>query len=282
MIDNLFDDILEWYDTDMAINEAQFIDASVCYTEAEQFYITEADMQTIINALKKFIYTIISKMERFANEVAIRISSFVRSSKYTSRMVKLRTQLKKEDRNKTIEIEDIWKLKNTYLKATHDLQKYCDKFSKNQYSNTDEIDRDLKIFINLYEEYNTKLEEISKEKITIKVKNMLDFLDQELSGKSDIVESLNSTIDCMKRMEVQATLYSQKEELLGAAMLPKPDSWDKRLKDKKDNVVDTVKKGVNTHIFGNLKKLFHALFGGLASFVRKWTIRIITVMTIII
>ena len=290
MEDNIFYEISKNFDNDFAIIEARMIEADVLFLEtAEARYITEKDNKSLGDSLKKFFYTLIERLRRLASDISIKISSTVRSAQYQSKMKKLRNELKKENRDKIITVPNIWKLKNTYMKDVRILEKYSNKFAKNRYNNTDEVDRDLRIFTELYKNFDEDLTKISKEKVNIQVSTMLDFLDKELSGKNDVVSTLNVCIDSMKKMEAEAARFSEKEDIFGAKMLDnKNHSKLSNLKDdaKSDlnNFKNDIAEGTGNGIKWILSKilgLFHKVTSIFTGFVKKWVVGIMTVCLLI-
>ena len=88
------------------------------------------------------------------------------------------------------------------------------------------------------------MEKAYEKKIKISVKKALDFVENELRGKSELMQSINDSVSIFSEIEQEANNLKTKMNVLGADVIPK-------------------------HV-GFIQKMVNAIGG----FIRKWVTRI--------
>ena len=138
-----------------------------------------------------------------------------------------------------------WEMKRIFSKYYEDLTQYAKKFSKVKYTKTWQIEDDLAEFDKLIDECNRELEKASEKKIKVSVEKALNFVEDELRGKSEILKALNNSLRDFAEIEQNADQLRTKMNVLGTDVIPR-------------------------HV-GFIQKMTN----GISKFVRKWVARII-------
>lgn len=126
-----------------------------------------------------------------------------------------------------------------------DLWKYGKKFQKINYKSVDQIDKDMDRFNSLLNHYNKELEKIENKEYTIKIKDAIEFVSNEIDGQSKVLETINSSISQVKEMETVASNLELKRNTLGNDVIPKHVFFLKRIC---NSILGFVKKKVSKFI----------------------------------
>ena len=151
------------------------------------------------------------------------------------------TQLTQKD----VKMVDYWEVRKIFNKYYKEMTDYAKKFSKVKYTKTWQIEDDLDAFNKLMDKCNNELEEVTSKKITVSISKALDFVEDELRGKSEILSSLNDSIRDFAEIEQIANELRTKMNVLGADVIPK-------------------------HV-GFIQKMVNSISG----FIRKWVVKFI-------
>lgn len=210
-------------------------------------YVTEKVRDSLWTELKKFFSKIVLSIQSFIKELRVKIEYAITEKQINTKLRDLRQSIKdkQSDGTKTIEMIDYWEMKRIFAKYYDDLSKYAKKFSKVKYTKTWQIEDDLKAFNELLDTCNNELEKASEKKVTISIMKALDFVEDEIRGKSEIFKSLNDSLRDFAEIQQNADQLKTKMDILGADVIPK-------------------------HV-GFIQKMIN----GICGFVRKWTVRII-------
>lgn len=218
------------------------------YTEdlLTNHYVTEAVKDSLWSKLKQFFTKFILSIKSFIKELQLKIEYTVKEKQIKEKLTQMRKDLKeKQLTQKDVKMIDYWEVKRIFNKYYEDLTKYAKKFSKVKYTKTWQIEDDLDAFNKLIEKCNEELEEKINKKITVPISKALDFVEDELRGKSEILSSLNDSIRDFAEIEQIAEELKTRMDILGAEVIPKH--------------VNFIQRMVNA-------------IGG---FIRKWTVKII-------
>ena len=210
-------------------------------------YVTEAVKTSLWTNVKQFFTKIILAMKDFIKELQIKIEYAISEKQIRNKLTELRQSIKdkKYEGAKSIEMIDYWEMKRTFTKYYDDLSKYAKKFSKVKYTKTWQIEDDLEEFDKMLNNCNRELESISNKKISVSIEKALDFVEDEIRGKSEIFKSLNDSLRDFEEVQRNADNLKTKMTILGADVIPKH--------------VNFIQKMIN----------------GISSFVRKWAVKII-------
>lgn len=233
-----------------------FIDAIALFTESCQvtYIVTEKSKETLYEAIKRFFSDIIGAFQEFCANVSLDVEEKLRKNDTKRRLDDMHKQLRglSKDKIPYVQVVDVWSLKEEYLKAVNDLSEIGKKISGMKYKNTTEIDEDLALFNKKVNEYDTILTESIEKKIKVKTDVMLCFVEDEVSGRSKVITSLNDAISLFKRMQKDAELLEKRRDRLGADVIPK--------------------------YTGVVRRVTLAI----SNFFKKWVVRIITTFCLII
>ena len=209
------------------------IEAVATFTEScnDSFYVTERQKDTLFVKIKKFFADMIIALKNFKNQIITDVNRKVRESKIDMKLRSLHKDLKNSDQ-KTTEIEDVWALKNTYLDAVFDLKSYAKRVSKMEYRNTIQIDSDLEDFNKILAKYEEKIEKISEKKKKVSTVSLLKFVEDELSGRSKVLDTLNDSITIMEQMKNDVEALEAKKAILGPDVIPKHVGFLRKIANK--------------------------------------------------
>ena len=248
-MDELFFEYESTFDGSMAYPNSCLESAILTYTEdlLSNHYVTEAVKETLWTRLKQFFAKIILALKNFDKQLQINLDHAIAEKQIRKKLDTLYKELKDNQSSgiKTVEIIDYMNMKSIFFKYRNELTMYAKKFSKIKYTKTWQIEDDLKEFNTLYEKYTKELEEASHKKIKISVKKALDFVEDEIRGKSEILKSINDSTRDFAEIENIAEELQTRMNILGAEVIPK-------------------------HV-GFIQKMVNSI----SSFVRKWTVKII-------
>ena len=178
----------------------------------------------------------------------------VRSAEFETRLRKLHKELKEGQKGgiKDVEVHDVWTMTNKYLRCVDELKRYAKKFAEMKYKRTSQIDDDISQFNTIMERYKNELEEASKKTIEVPLKDMLDFVEDEISGRSNVMSTLNDAITILQQMDKDCELIEKRKDILGPDIIPK-------------------------HI-GFIRRIAYSISG----FFKKWAVKIISTVVFIV
>lgn len=219
------------------------------YTEnlLTNHYVTEAVKESLWTKLKQFFTKIIVSLRNFDRELEIKITHVIAEKRIRQKLDSLHKELKDNQSAgiKTVEIIDYENMKSIFFKYRNELSSYAKKFSKVKYTKTWQIEDDLKEFNNVYEKYTKELEEASQKKIKVSVSKALNFVEDEIRGKSEVLKTINDSTTDFKEIENIAQGLQNKMDILGAEVIPK-------------------------HV-GFIQKMVNSI----SAFVRRWAVKIV-------
>lgn len=223
--------------------------AILTYTEdlLSNHYVTEAVKDSLWTRLKQFFTKIILSLQNFAKELKVKIEYVITEKQIKHKLNSLHKELKEKQTEgiRNIEMVDYWEMKRIFKKYHSELTAYAKRFSKISYTKTWQIEDDLKDFNELVEKCNKDLDEANQKKIKVSVSKALNFVEDEIRGKSEILESINDSMREFSEIQQIASGLQTKMNILGAEVIPK-------------------------HV-GFIQKMVNAI----SSFIRKWTVKII-------
>lgn len=231
-------------------------DFTTAYYESasENILVTEKEAEAFSIKVKKFFSDMVTMIENLKTSLQTLIMKKTQEKEFQNRLNKLYQELKEKQESglKKVEVVDVWKYVDTFVKMNDDLSKYVRKFTKVKYTRTSDIDKDIASFNSIVDSYEKKLEEISKEKVKVSIKKMIGFVEDEISNRSRLMKILNDNIILFKEFQNEATTIEKRKDILGPEILPK-------------------------HV-GLLRRISY----GIVNFIKKWVIRIMTAVILIV
>jgi hypothetical protein len=222
--------------------------AILTYTEdlLTNHFVTESVKESLWSKLKQFFAKLILSLKSFTKELQTKIDYVIKEKQIHAKLNQLHKELKeKQSINKTVEMVDYWEMRRIFNKYYNVLSNYAKKFSKVKYTKTWQIEDDLDAFNKLLEKCNAELEEVSSKKIKVSITKALNFVEDEIRGKSEVFKSLNDSMRDFSEIEQIAEGLKTRMNILGAEVIPKHVSF--------------------------IQRMVNAISG----FVRKWTVKII-------
>lgn len=183
--------------------------------------ITEKSKESLGQKTKKYFTDIIVALKKLTDSLVVRIDELVRSTTYKAKLLKYREELKQKRSLSLVKVNDVWSLADCYIDMTNELVRYARRMSKNEYRTVAQVDHDIDDFNKIYNTYQDKLEKIYEKKIVINSKAMLDFVDEELSGRGSVIKTLNNSITLLQQMEKECDRLILKADVMGSDIIQK-------------------------------------------------------------
>lgn len=220
----------------------------------EHVLITEKEAESLSIKMKNFFADIVTLFENIKTTLQSTIVKKTQEKAFKDRLNKLYNELKgkQEDGIKKVELIDVWNYVDTFENMNAELSKYARKFVKVKYTSTADIDKDIATFNSIVAKYEKKLDEISKNKIKVPTKKMIQFVEDEISNRSRLMKILNDNMALFREFQNESTLIEKRKDILGPEILPK-------------------------HI-GLLRRIAY----GISNFIKKWVIRIMTTIILLV
>lgn len=206
----------------------------------------ESEKLPFYTRVKNFFVKLIKDVELYIKTLGVNIDTIIQKKNLTRRLKELKETLSKENPNKTVEMIDAFKLKSFITDSYKELSKMCDKFSKIKYKDAFDIDRDMDIFNNKIEKFNNKLKEFDDKKIKVKISEALEFVNNELSHRTDITKYMVESVSKIKEMQLVAENLQKKVDYFGQGIIPKHTNFIQRMS---LSLATYIKKGVSQFIF---------------------------------
>lgn len=209
------------------------IDSICSYTEKFEstHLITESEKDTLITSIKKFFANLIATIKNFINEIKVETNRKRRNIDSDFQLHKLYKKLKeaKENGSTKVQVSDVWSIEKTYLEAVKEMKSIAINFSKMNYKRVSEIDDDLVKFNKIYDKWDVQLTKINDKKIIVDINKMINFVEDEISGRSKVTDSINDCMTLIEQMESDCSLIATKSEILGPDIIPKHVSFLRKI-----------------------------------------------------
>lgn len=232
MKDLFYDDLLLVENANSRFNN-DLADAIVSYTESlsDHGYITESEQKTLWVKVKEWFSDLIASFKTFQNNIKIKLRVSVTDAglEVKLRMQKKKLESEKASGMKKIQTIDLIKYKDTYLKMTKQLWSYAKKFERVRYKTVEQVDSDLEDFNILLNQFEEKLKKIEEKKIKVPIDTAITFVENEISGTSDVMQTINDSITMLEDMKSQAEILTNKRNILGVDVIPRHISLIKRV-----------------------------------------------------
>lgn len=228
------------FDEKIAKYNIELIEASTTYMEEYDGYYSESRNDTFFTKINKFFANIISSLKNFKSEVKVNLEKKIRERELNINLRKMYKELdEKKSWAKEVEVIDCWTLREQYLRCIHELTKYSKKFVNMKYRSVYEIDKDISEFNSIIDNYEKKFDELIKHKIKVPIKDMINFVEDEISGNSSILNSLNDTVTIFEQMKQDVKVLETRRDILGPDILTKHVGF---LRNMSNKICNTIKK----------------------------------------
>lgn len=248
----------EIFDNRISSINIEFMEAISDFTEElyNEYFMEagKAKKDSFTTKINKFFANLINAFQNFHAQIKLEIDRKSRESALDKKLHDSykELKLKKDIGLNTVTVMDCWTLRDDYLECVEKLRKYAKKFTEMKYKRVSEIDSDLAEFNKIIDEYDKKLQDDCDKKISVPTTKMLNFVEDEISGKSKILESLNDGITIFQQMQHDCKVLETRKEILGPDVIPK-------------------------HI-GFLRKIAISISG----FFKRWSVKIISSIVLIV
>ena len=229
----------------------ELIEAVAEYVEStiDDIYITEAKKDSLYVKVKKFFVDLIISMKNFINQIKIDVKKKVRDSKNEAKLRKMHKDLK-EGKTMFVEVTDIWSLCKYLSSMAKDLKQYTKRIGKMNYTNTREIEEDITKFNKRTENFDTDMEKFMDKKVTVSRQKMIDFVEDEISGRSTVFNTANECIAIIEQMSSDIDSLEKRTKLLGPDVIPKHIGFLRKISIKISTMFKKwISKVVSTFVF---------------------------------
>lgn len=233
------------FDLAIAKSDFEFTEALTSFIEyvSDSFFVTESEQDSLVTSIKKFFANLISAIQNFVNSIKLEIDKNVRWSTTDTKLHKTYKELLKQKNAgcKEVKVMDVWTLSKEYVDDVNIMKKLAKKFAKMKYTSSATLNKDISEFNSLFEQCNRELEEIANTVITVPIDKMIQFVEDEISNRSQVFDTLNECITLMQQMKDDTELIQKRYEMLGTDIVPKQVSFIKKVSTK---IVTFIKKWV--------------------------------------
>lgn len=193
----------------------EFIESTI-----DDLYITEAKKDTIYTKVKKFFVDLIVSMEDFIKHVKIDVKKKIRDKKNEASLRMLHKKLKNSN-DMYVEVVDYWAIKDYTSNILSKVKEYTKRVGKMSYKNTNEIEDDINKFNSVMDGYDKELEKLMNKKRKVPRKMMIEFIENEISGRSSILDCMSDAISAIEQMSSDVDSLEKRKDLLGPDVIPK-------------------------------------------------------------
>lgn len=204
---------------DRIISES--LDDFVDLLSKDDIYEEKPIQKPLISRIKIFFANLISEVRRFFKELQVKFQETFRGVYYGRMIHKMADDIDKaKAQGKTkVEMKDFETLAKEYKSMHSELSKYTKKFVKMKYKYTTNISEDLYKFEKLCDEYEEKLDKIQDKTIVVPIDKAKEFVDKEISGRTEILLTMNQLISDLDMMSFVAQETANRREFLGSDIL---------------------------------------------------------------
>lgn len=194
-----------------------------CYDDISNHnVITEKSLEQLFDRIKDFFRDIRIQIENLIRDIKIKFLASKRKKEIKNLIKNYHKNVYELKGSKsTVEMIDLWKYKETYLKMNKELWTIANKFSKVEYQHLEDIDSDLAKFKKIVNKYSNDFESILKTNITVPIDKAIAFYEDELSERGDVIKTLERSMDKFQEMEENAKLLYKRVDRYGVDILPK-------------------------------------------------------------
>ena len=200
----------------------------------ESDYITEKSEDTLMVKIKKFFADLIASFQNFKNSIKIEINKKLRDSTFKNKLRLLYDEAKKKDEAgiRKIEVMDIQAYCDEYLNAVDELETYAKRFANMKYKHLSDIDRDINDFNDIAEDYENSLNKIAQKKVKMSPKKLMKYIENEISGRSQVLDTLNDAMTLFEQMKNDCTLLESRKNILGPDIIAKKIGFIRKMSTK--------------------------------------------------
>lgn len=212
-----------------------------------EHFVSERVKNHLFENIKLFFKKLIISFKEFQRDLTLKIEYTIREKQLKAKLDALYAEIKKDPggANTMIEVVDYWNYKKLYLELNKKLSTYAKKFTRMKYTKTYQIEDDLEEFENIIKDYGNQLETASKKTISMPKIKVLDFIEDEIRGKSEVLKTINDNMREFQEMAKEADDLEKRLYIFGADVIPKHVNFIQRIANS------------------------------ISSFVRKWVTRIV-------
>lgn len=243
-ITNIYDYRVDKLNVELIEAVAEYVESTI-----DDIYVTEAKKDSLYVKVKKFFVELIISMKNFIKQIKIDVEKKMRDSRNEANLRKMHKDLK-ERNSMYIEVHDIWSLTNYMTKMAKDLKQYTKRIGKMNYNNTREIDEDITGFNKRVENFDTDMEKLMDKRVTVSRQKMIDFVEDEISGRSMVFSSASECIAMIEQMSSDIDSLEKKKNLLGPDIIPKHVGFLRKISIKISSIFKKwISKVISTFVF---------------------------------
>lgn len=201
---------------------------------AENHYLTEAKRDSLWVRFKKFLVATMESFKDFQKSFKRKLSDEVERKQLKETLLATKRKLEVDKRAgvKMVPYPDFMELKSLYAKTVHELESNVKRVLKMQYRSIANLNEDLDKCEKIIYDYQAKEKAILEEKKLVSVSFMLNLVENELRGNSDIFNTLSRYESMLHDLEDEMDKIEKRKEILGDDILPKKLGILRRLVNK--------------------------------------------------
>lgn len=209
--------------------EADLIEATTTYLESAieyegmLFVESKKPKETLSLRIQKFFKELIISFTHFVDSIRIEVDRRVRDAQYEKKFRRLFNELREKQKQgvTTIRVHDLWTMRDKYLECTKELKSLGKKFVRDKYKHVEDIDKDIALFNAIMEKHKLTLAQASEIEVEIPIDKYIRFIEDEVSGRGKVVQSLNENIAFLQQLEADCLTIERQREIMGADVVTK-------------------------------------------------------------
>ena len=127
---------------------------------------------------------------------------------------------------------DIQAYCDEYLNAVDELETYAKRFANMKCKHLSDIDRDINDFNDIAEDYENSLNKIAQKKVKMSPKKLMKYIENEISGRSQVLDTLNDAMTLFEQMKNDCTLLESRKNILGPDIIAKKIGFIRKMSTK--------------------------------------------------
>lgn len=196
-----------------------------------EHFVSERVHNHLFENIKLFFKKLMISFKEFQRDLTLKIEYTIREKQLKKKLDDMYQSIKHDPggANTMIEITDFWNYKKLYLELNRKLSVYAKKFTKMKYTKTYQIEDDLEMFEKIVTDYGNQLEVASKKTVKMPKIKVLDFIEDEIRGKSEVLKTLNDSMREFQEMAKDANDLERRLYIFGAEVIPKHVGFIQRI-----------------------------------------------------
>ena len=220
------EDMLESVELNNEINEFNIYINNMnleIYNEYADYSANLITESSVLDKLGIFFAKLIDKIQKTITTIKLIIERRITEMVTRGKLAKLRRELSDMKNNKVTQVKviDYWYLRDRYYVALKELKDLGLRLSRIDYTNSDDMDADLKKWNALKEKHDEIIKRAANKEVKVPIDKMIQFVDHELGKEEGLFDTLNDLSDLYKAMEANVRSIQNRTKIVGTSTVIK-------------------------------------------------------------